>query len=223
LFIKKLQGWLLFFLHKGDISKRTIAKFLSENPIIVEAGAHIGRDTVEMSKQWPKGFIHAFEPIPEIFRKLNENVRECQNVKIYCMALAEKTGTATIHVSSGASDASSSLLKPKEHLVQHPGVFFKRTEIVNVTSLVDWKKESGVERIDLLWLDLQGNELNVLTAAEELLYNVMAIYTEVNLKENYENTALYSDLKTYLIGLGFVAIKEKLFWTDAGNVLFIKR
>jgi hypothetical protein len=53
---------------KEAIPKSLIATYLPANPTIVEAGAHIGVDTVQMSKRWPRGTIHAFEPIPDLFR-----------------------------------------------------------------------------------------------------------------------------------------------------------
>ena len=43
--------------------KELIKQYLPINPVVIEAGAHIGTDTVEFSKIWPKGSIYAFEPI----------------------------------------------------------------------------------------------------------------------------------------------------------------
>ena len=33
-----------------------IAQFLPQNPIIIEAGAHRGTDTIAMSRHWPQGW-----------------------------------------------------------------------------------------------------------------------------------------------------------------------
>ena len=61
LFIKvnnRLKKLFLKFKKKnilpGEAPKEYIASFLTKNPVIIEAGAHIGLDTVEMSKFWPK-------------------------------------------------------------------------------------------------------------------------------------------------------------------------
>ncbi len=51
----------------GIISKKEMARFLPKDPIIVEAGAHVGLDTIEISRQWPKANRYAFEPVPDVF------------------------------------------------------------------------------------------------------------------------------------------------------------
>ena len=51
---------------RGVVPKGHIKLFAPDNPIVVEAGAHVGSDTIEMSKLWPGGTIHAFEPIPHL-------------------------------------------------------------------------------------------------------------------------------------------------------------
>ena len=212
---------IITYFKFGEISKKRIIKYLSDDPIIVEAGAHIGIDTIEMSKLWPKGTIHAFEPVSNIFEQLSTNTRQFNNVNRYKLALGNKTEKRKIFISSGISNASSSLLRPKEHLKMHPDVLFEQDELVDVITLNDWVKKYNINRIDFLWLDLQGNELAVLKAAEELIPEVRVIYTEINLIENYEGCSLYSEIKAYLYVLGFSLHKEKLPWADAGNALFV--
>lgn len=207
---------------KGIIPKDFMKNYLPEDPIIVEAGAHIGIDTIEFSKVWPKGKIHAFEPIPVLYTKLVNNINHCQNVYTYRLALSNKEGVSKIFVSSGKSDASSSLLKPKEHLNVHPDVNFNNSINVNTTTLEKWAASQNIDRIDFLWLDLQGNELNVLKAATNILKTTKIIYTEVSLIETYENVPLYKELKDWLQSQGFIVKREELPWRDMGNVLFIK-
>jgi hypothetical protein len=76
----------------GVIAKRRIAKYLPVDPVIVEAGAHIGRDTVEMAHHWPRGVIHAFEPVPSVYRQLQQHTRKLANVKLYPQALGAEVG-----------------------------------------------------------------------------------------------------------------------------------
>src|SRR4051812_2352164 len=56
---------------------------LPPNPVLVEAGAHIGVDTLKFSQLWPQGHIHAFEPVPAIFAELQQRVAGCGNVTCY--------------------------------------------------------------------------------------------------------------------------------------------
>ena len=208
---------------EGIIPKSYIHSYLPKNPIIVEAGAHIGSDTLEMSRLWQNATIHAFEPVPHLFQLLAHNTEGIANIHIYPLALGETTGKFDIHISSGKSNGSSSLLLPKKHLEIHPDVFFQEKITVQAITLDDWALQHEIKHVDMLWLDLQGYELQVLRNSASILRGVKVIYTEVNLIENYENCALYNDLKIWLQEKGFEVEQEALAWQDAGNVLFIKK
>jgi len=65
----KIRGTYQRLTGKGVIPKKYFRAFLPEKPVILEAGAHKGKDTVELAKIWPKGTIHAFEPVPTLFKK----------------------------------------------------------------------------------------------------------------------------------------------------------
>jgi FkbM family methyltransferase len=207
---------------KEAIPKSLIATYLPANPTIVEAGAHIGVDTVQMSKRWPRGTIHAFEPIPDLFSQLQSNTAKRKNVCCYPMALGKETGAAKMFVSSGRSDASSSLFPPKAHVTYHPDILFETEIQVPTITLDHWAAEQGIKKIDFLWLDLQGYELAVLKTATAVLATVQAIYTEVNLDETYAGVALYPELRQWLEVYGFKVIREDLPWQDGGNVFFAK-
>lgn len=215
--IKSKQSHLL-----GVVPKRYIGHFISVNPVIIEAGAHVGIDTVEMAKLWPKGTIYAFEPVADIFKKLRENTKACKNVKCFELALSNRSETADIFVSSGDSDGSSSLLKPKEHLLVHPSVVFSKTLKVKTITLDEWAEQNQIRQVDLLWLDLQGMELNVLNAGVNILKTAKAILTEVSLVENYSTGALYQEMKDWLTTKGFKVQREEIAWSDGGNVLFVR-
>lgn len=207
---------------KGEIPKSFIRKFLPDAPVIIEAGAHVGIDTLEMSRVWPKGSIHAFEPVPDIFAKLAENTKGLRNVKLYQCALGAATGTARIFVSGGTSDGSSSLLEPKEHLTEHPEVHFNSRIEIPVMTLDDWSEKYGVRNAHLLWLDMQGNELAAMKAGERILGTVRAIHIEVSLKEVYRGVPLYPEVRQWLEARGFKVVREELPWPDMGNVLFVR-
>ena len=59
------------------------------------------------------------------------------------MALGDETGLCTVNQSSGggASDCSSLILKPKEHLTHHPEAFFQNQLEVEVNTLPDYMKK----------------------------------------------------------------------------------
>jgi len=166
--------------------------------------------------------VHAFEPVPHVFESLVNNTRLLKNVRAYPFALSDSCGTATMFVSDGRSNASSSLLPPKDHLADHPDVFFPGVVTVPTTTLDNWAVVNDISHVDFLWLDMQGFELAAMMAAPHILRTVTVFYTEVSLTETYAGVALYPEVRNWLEGQGFRVVREELPWADAGNVLFVR-
>lgn len=202
---------------------------LPNNPIVVEAGAYEGKETIKIATRFPQGTVHAFEPVPEIFARLKANTAHLPNVYCYPLALSSKTGTANIHLSEhpqrpGISSQGNSLLPPKERLNLSP-LIFPRTMEVSTITLDDWATSQNLDHIDLLWLDLQGLELPVLKSSPNIVSTVRVILTEVEFVEAYEGQPQYEDMKAWLESQGFTMIgkdfPENPTWFF-GNALFIK-
>jgi FkbM family methyltransferase len=205
------------------LTMELIASVLPRSPVIVEAGAHNGSETLGMSAAMPGCTIHAFEPVPAVFAKLTERTKDLQNVRRYPLALGERNTSSPMFVSSGGTDASSSLLRPKEHLNVSPHVRFESTIDVRTVTLADWARENNVSRVDFFWLDMQGNELAALRGAGDLLDTAAAIYTEVNLIELYEGAPLYHDVRTWIETRGFRVHTVDFRYPDSGDALFVRR
>jgi len=182
---------------------------LPSDPVIVEAGAHVGLDTVEMARLWSRGQIHAFEPIPHIYQQLEAQTAKLPNVRTYQTALGAETATADMWLSSGGT-ASSSLLDPKTHLEAFPAIEFRHKIKVDVTTLDDWSQSAHVARVDFLWLDMQGCELAALQHAKRILPSVSAIALEVFLEELYADAPLWPEVQAWIQGQGFVILRQIL-------------
>lgn len=210
-------------VHGDLIQKEYIKQFLPSRPVVIDAGAHKGGDSIEICELIHDASIHSFEPVPAIFTELKLNTRPYPQITCYNMALSNRTGEQTMNISGGNSDASSSLLKPKEHLTDHPGVNFDKSISVETITLDDWAKKFNIDKVDFLWLDMQGFELEMLKASTKILPGVKVIHLEVSTRETYESAPLYPEVKEWLTKQGFIvqleAIPEK--W-DMGNVLFIR-
>jgi FkbM family methyltransferase len=203
------------------ITTQYIAARLPANPVIVEAGAHDGGDTVELAAILGST-VHCFEPIPAVFAKLAERTSHLANVHRYPCALGDREGTIPMFVSSGRNDASSSVLKPKHILTTNPDVLFQSRIDVDVTTLDYWAAKHGITKVDFLWLDMQGYELSAMRAGCKLLETVSVIYTEVSFLEVYEGVPLYHDVWNWLTEKGFRVEKGDFLWPEQGNVLFVR-
>jgi FkbM family methyltransferase len=204
--------------------KNWVSERIPSNAIIIEAGAYNGDDTIFFSDLVIDGTIYAFEPVINLYNIAKEKTKDRKNVNLYNLALSDKTGTCSMYVSdlNGNEAASSSFLKPKEHLEIHPHITFKKEQIVNSVNLDEFFYDKNITTIDLMWLDLQGVEPIVLRASPITLSKIRYLYTEVSLIETYEGVELYTEFKKFIESSGFEVIHEDLPFKDMGNVLFKK-
>ncbi|HMK24625.1 MAG TPA: FkbM family methyltransferase [Chitinophagaceae bacterium] len=221
LFLKKRVDKTV--VRNESINKNYIKKFLPARPVIIDAGAHTGGDSIEMCRLYPSSFVHCFEPIPSIFKMLKHNTRKYKRISCHEIALSNTNGEQVMNVSSGASDGSSSFLKPMEHLVDHPDVYFKEEIKVKTIKLDDWAAQNNIDKIDFLWLDMQGFEMEVLKASSVILPKVKAIHMEVSTRPTYKGVPLYTEVKEWMQVKGFRVEVEAIpkGW-DMGNVLFVR-
>ncbi len=216
------MGFSSFLFGNGVANLELLKKHLPSDPIILEAGSHNGKDTIRLAQGWPNGHTFGFEPVPDIFQQLMEKVRGIENITIFQLALSEKVGTSLLNVSSSEGTGSSSLLNPKDHLQVFHWISFPSKLEVKTTTIDQWMIENGIERIDFLWLDLQGLEYHVLKASPKALKTVRVIVTEVNFRELYQSGALYPVYKKWLESQGFDLLLLDKVHASWGDAVFVR-
>lgn len=213
---------LLFHDSATRMEVEDFLPLLPDNPVIIEAGASRGMDTLKFANLWPAGKIFAFEPEPATFALLSDVVKGFENIIIEEVALAADSGTAVLNISSSkdetATDASS-LLKPTGVKDVWSTLEFKKSVTVRTVSLSDLMEMHGLPKVDLMWLDMQGAELEFLKGSPEMLQRVKYVYMEVSLREMYEGMPLYPEVKRTMQKFGFKPKKEFLTRIQ-GDVLF---
>jgi FkbM family methyltransferase len=203
-----------------------IEKFIPNNPVIFEAGAHYGIDSAKFSKKWPFSKIISFEPNPHAFEKLCNVADAYRNIFPYNLAIANFNGPGIFYVCHGSNgdnpeyEGASSLLPASEAMKIH----YQGPQImVNCVKLDDWCKDYQVKQIDFMWLDLEGMELQALECSKEVLKNVSVIYVETNFQEFRIGMTKYEDLKAFLKKSGFTQLAHWYYKGLQGNALFVKR
>ena len=227
----KVLNAIYRLLHKRRIFVNDVLKYINhiDSPIILEAGAADGSDTLQFAKQLPsQAVIYAFEPVQQNFEHLKDVVKNRSNVRVFRMALGDHDGKMRMNISRNieADDniaSSSSLLKPKTLSSSHPQIVFEKQEEVDVRTIDSWAAENKVTRIDAMWLDMQGLECATLQASPVIMKTVQVLYTEVNFEETYEGCILYDEYKEWLYSLGFKLVKSEFRWKEQGNALFVRQ
>lgn len=170
----------------------------TDRPTILEIGANDGTHTLQFAACFRDPVIHCFEPEPRAIRRFRRNLRGVPNVRLVEAAAGAATGTVRFHRSGGQRhkrwrrplpegwDYSGSIRPPKRHLEVHPDVEFREVIEVPMLSIDDWAREHPVERVDLVWMDVQGAEREVLAGMRATLPRVRFLYTEFSDVELYE-------------------------------------
>jgi FkbM family methyltransferase len=187
---------------------------------VVHIGAHYGEEIQEYVDNGIQK-ITVFEPLSKNFEVLAERLQNVNaDIQGYQVALGSQKGTATMYLSSNEAQ-SSSILKPKEHLEQHPDVSFDGTEEVEVSVL----DKFDLGDANFINMDVQGYELEVLKGGKNTLKNIDYVYCEVNRGEVYENNAMIGDIDEYLGEYGFERVET--YWPETwykwGDALYIKK
>lgn len=208
--------------HNKVFSRQLLRDFLPNDAIILEAGAHKGTDTIKLAKLFPYGIIHAFEPVPFLFQELKKNCRAYENIFCYQYALSNTIGTQTMYVTYGTLSATSSLFKPQDILQEHSDITYHTITVATIT-IDAWASQHKINRIDFMWLDMQGGELDALKGAINILKTTHAILVEVNLTQRYAGIPRYQEIKEWLEIRNFSVYLEHMHHATWGNVLFLKK
>lgn len=188
--------------HPG-LELEIVRPFLPEDPVILEAGGHYGEDTVVMAKKWPSSTIYTFEPCPTYYSRLEQTVASFPNIHSFPFGLYSKTGEHVFHVSRNWDGASSVL----EDNYLPVTIYDDYQIMVYLKNLDEWAKETHIDHIDYMWLDMEGAELAVLKSSPEILKNVRAISLELNYREFRKGMPHFQEVKDFLCGQGFTLYK----------------
>ncbi len=207
----------------------------SSKLVIFDIGACEGEDSVKFSRQFPNAKIYTFEPLPKNIKRIKENFKTygVKNAKVYPLALSNKAGRATFHVSSGKppdvhdkdwdyGNKSSSLLPPGLTKKVHGWLKFKDKISVKTERLDSFLIKEGIDEIDFVYMDVQGAEMMVLDGAGEFIKKIKAIWLEVESVELYKNQPLKNDVEVFMNGHGFIKIKDTVN-KIAGDQLYVKK
>ena len=203
-----------------------VEAFLPPDPVVLEAGAKDGDDTIKFAKLWPQGKIISFEPNPNQFKKYVENAKKHPNMFGHNLALHTYNGTATFYLCWGSNaddpvfEGASSLLPPSPAQEIH----YRGPEIiVPCVILDDWCKNNNVSYIDFMWLDMEGFELQCLRSSPNILKTVKVIHTEINIFPLRKSITLYPELRQFLESEGFIEIAKWYNEGVQGDAVFVRR
>ena len=139
---------------------RALSPLIPNDAVVLDVGANIGAITLPLAARCPSGIVHAFEPAAATRRFLERNTSAAPNIKVHSVGLGDFCGQRAIHVPH-----------------RHPGGAHtggaaeegETSETIEIMTLDAWVAANKIERIDMIKLDIEGDELAALAGADQTL------------------------------------------------------
>ena len=162
---------------------RLAAEWKIDLAMAFDVGANVGQTASLLKKMWPGMEIVCFEPTPTTFEILQKNISALPGVKAHNIGLGATAGSFDLFTYPGDS-LLNSLSPQSPFTVRFASKYDPMVKKVSCTvrTLDEVRKESAIERINLLKIDTEGFDLQVLEGAQETFRDgrVDFIYLEFN-------------------------------------------
>lgn len=162
-------------------------ELVKDSPLIIDVGSHIGLSILYFKKKFPKSKIIAFEPNPNVFPLLEENI--IQNgligVEVHDVGLGLKEGKRLLYIDSSDSNAFSTSSF-------HPNAWNGKQKTLPIKVRVKKLSKYLNTKCDLLKMDVEGAELEILqelveSRKIEFIQNLVFEYHPIN-KNRFNKT-----------------------------------
>jgi FkbM family methyltransferase len=192
-------------IYKTDLKKK--------NPLIIDAGAHIGLATLYFKIKYPNSHIIAFEPNPNIFPLLEENIlyNNLKNVELHNTALGKKEEIRDFYIDSSGRDwfSTAGFTKDSWKHIQSTTSIKVKTEVLSKYIQKD---------VDLLKMDIEGAETEVIEELErtnklECIKKILLEFHPID-KRNYKKIVQILERNNFK-----VTIKKDPFGDDLVDIL----
>jgi FkbM family methyltransferase len=189
---------------------------------IVDVGVQQGHTSKEYLDTFPRCRLFGFEPDDANFAAASGMLATYgARAELAKAAVAASDGTSMLQVNS--HDGTHSLLEIGDtRYWQSPAETVRRQPIATV-SLDRFAADRGIDRIDILKMDIQGAELEALKGAGLLLErgSISVVALEVAFHEIYRSQPLFWDIAEHFrsLGYGFHGLFEAHYSPHNPNVL----
>jgi len=180
--------------------------FVGDVRMVFDVGANCGATTVHLARHYPDAEVHSFEPGAEARGYLERNAARFPNVRVHPIGLYSVDDEVPLFHGDGDLGMGS---------IHSRGVNLESSELVRLRAAGPWAAEHGIERIDVLKVDVEGAEVEVLTSLAPLLPSVKVLYLEYDSREARRTIdALLAATHELYIGLLFL---------DQGEAVYLRK
>ena len=198
---------------------------IKEFNINIRGIIHIGAHEAEEYESYIENGINEenqlwFEALPEKVNIINNKYPGLKVIN----AVLTNTVDDDIIFNITNNYQSSSILKLKHHLIEHPDVYITKRVSMKTNTLKNIFEQQKLEisKYNFINIDIQGAELIALDGMGDLINNIDYIYAEVNQKELYDGCATIEIFDLFLKQKGFKRVKIEMLSHGWGDAFYIK-
>lgn len=185
---------------------------------ILDIGSRDLDQAVEFRNYFKDAKILAFEPNPQQ-KNICEQKSSKYNIDFYPIAISKTDGIVKFNaVDPNCKDpniGASSILNFSDELIsqsiQRHNEMPVQTNKIEVESrnLDNFLIQKGLINIDVIWMDVQGLELEILKSSPKTISRTKLIHLESEFRTIYKNQPLYPEIKNYLESIGFKEVYNR--------------
>lgn len=199
--------------------------------VIFDIGSLHCLESVEFSKKYKNAKIFAFEANTESYKVCLDNTKNIENIIVINKCVNNYDGECTFYpinpektitIWFDGNRGASSLFK-SNGAADHIEKYVQDEVKMPCLKLETFCLENNINKIDAIWMDLQGAELLALKGLEDFLNTIEVIQTELEINPMYENQCLYKDVDLYLINKNFELINGNTNTTFGSNFVYVKK
>ncbi|MFW5886403.1 MAG: FkbM family methyltransferase [Bacteroidota bacterium] len=127
---------------------------LDENSLVFDIGGYAGDFAADIFCKYNCN-VYVFEPVSVFYEKIKTRFSNNSKVKVFNVGLSGESTSSTISING----TSSSLFKASDTM--------QGTQKIKLVSIADFIQEHGIEKIDLMKINIEGGEYPLLEALTE--------------------------------------------------------
>jgi FkbM family methyltransferase len=178
-------------------------KLLNDHPIVCDIGSRDALEGIYLLQQLNAKTLHVFEPNPAAAKVCRQNLAGFIDGQIYFnqVAITDKAGQLHFYpvnpdLSGNKDIGFSSLFRINPDYTRRRGQIVQDEITVEATTLDNYF--SGKQPPDLLWVDVEGAELQALQGAANVLKHVKLIHIEVSFRPMQIGKPLFWEIEKFL-------------------------
>jgi len=142
-------------------------KYTHGNKIIFDVGSNSGEYAIQIHRSFAKlkPTIFCFEPSTETYAALLANISDIDDIIPHNFGFSNKASTAKLYSYSGNTGLSS-IYNRDLNAYGHSAL---TNQMISLTTIDMFCDEEGIDEIFFLKLDIEGNELNALKGASNMI------------------------------------------------------